>query len=190
MKTLYKFMRTGLLSDNGKEREWEIGKWRKEENIDICNKGFHASVNPAHALSYVPGEIIALVEVRGECITQSDKQCWSEMRIKKAWHWKKEDSVDFAIFAAEKVIDIFEKEYPNDDRPRKAIEAAKEYLKNPTKKNMNAAADAAYAAAYAARAAAYAASAVRAADNASAAIWKSLCEWMYGRIKTLEPYKK
>jgi rRNA-processing protein FCF1 len=66
--------------------------------------------------------------------------------------------VQYAIFAAEQVLDIFEKEYPDDKRPRKAIEAAKAYLKNPTEKNKNAAADAAAdAAAYAAYAAAYAA---------------------------------
>lgn len=66
--------------------------------------------------------------------------------------------IRYAIYAAEKVIKIFEEEYPDDNRPREAIRAAKRYLKNPTKKNANAAdaadaADAAYAAAYAADAA-------------------------------------
>ena len=56
-----------------------------------------------------------------------------------------EDKVGYAIYAAELVLDIFEAKYPDDDRPRKAIEAAKNYLKT------QAAADAAaYAAAYAA----------------------------------------
>lgn len=49
-KTLYKFLRTGLKSDNGENRDWGIGEWRKEENITICEKVFHASENPAHAL--------------------------------------------------------------------------------------------------------------------------------------------
>jgi len=71
--------------------------------------------------------------------------------------------IQYAIFAAESVIKIFEKKYPNDDRPRKAIEAAKEYLKNPSTENKKAAA---YAAAYAAYAAAYAA-----ADAADAAAY-------------------
>ena len=59
----------------------------------------------------------------------------------------------YAIYAAEQVIGIFEKKYPIDKRPRKAIEAAKAYLKRPcaeTKKAAYAAAYAAYAAAYAA----------------------------------------
>ena len=35
-----------------------------------------------------------------------------------------------AIFAAEQVIGIYEKQYPGDDRPRKVIEAAKKVLRN------------------------------------------------------------
>ena len=52
----------------------------------------------------------------------------------------------YAIYAAEQVIDIFEKAYPNDDRPRKAIEAARKYSKYSTKENQSAARSAAYAA--------------------------------------------
>jgi hypothetical protein len=69
-----------------------------------------------------------------------------------------------AIKAAEGVLPLFEKRRPGDDRPRKAIEAAKERLANPSKAD---AADAAYAA-YAAYAA-DAASAASAADAAYAA---------------------
>ena len=54
------------------------------------------------------------------------------------------DKIRYAIFAAEQVLGIFEKAYPNDKRPREAIEAAKAYLDG----NIKAAA--AYAAAHAA----------------------------------------
>ena len=81
--------------------------------------------------------------------------------------------VEYAIFAAEQVINLYEKKYPSDNRPRKAINAAKEWLKNPSNKNKNAAADAAadaaaYAAYAAAAAAADAAYAAYAADAAAA----------------------
>ena len=73
--------------------------------------------------------------------------------------------IQYAIFAAEQVIEFYEKKYPGDDRPRKAIESAKECLKQPTEENRSAARDAAWAAS-----AASAASAARAAwDAASAA---------------------
>ena len=65
----------------------------------------------------------------------------------------KTQKVQYAIFAAEQVIDIYEKKYPDDLRPRKAIEAAKSYLDNPCKKTK------AYAAAYVDDAAAAAAAA-------------------------------
>jgi hypothetical protein len=41
-------------------------------------------------------------------------------------------SVFLAIRFAERAFSIWEKEYPEDSRPRKAIEAAKEWLKNPS----------------------------------------------------------
>jgi len=76
--------------------------------------------------------------------------------------------VKYALFAAEQVLDIFEKKYPEDDRPRKAIEAAKAWLKNPCKETADAAANAADAAAdAAANAADAAANAAYAAANAA-----------------------
>ena len=41
--------------------------------------------------------------------------------------------IAYAIFAAEQVINIYEKKYPNNKRPREAIEAAKAVLQNDTK---------------------------------------------------------
>jgi hypothetical protein len=88
----------------------------------------------------------------------------------------------YAVFAARQVLDLFEKEYPGDNRPRAAIEAAEKYIAEPTEANKNAAyaayaaATAAYAA-YAAATAAYAAYAAaydaRAAAAAYAAYYAS-----------------
>ena len=99
---------------------------------------------------------------------------WSSWLLVRLMSHKQK--VQYAVFAAEQVIEIYEKKYPKDDRPRKAIEAAKAFIKDPSdnkKKATNvAAANAAYAAAvdtadtadtadvaYAAYAAAYAADA-------------------------------
>ena len=65
--------------------------------------------------------------------------------------------VKYAIYAAEQVLHIYENKYPDDKRPRLAIEAAKKYLKNPSAAVADAARAAADAAAYAAYAAARAA---------------------------------
>ena len=53
------------------------------------------------------------------------------------------DYVSYAVFAAEQVIDIYEKKYPDNKRPREAIEAAKRCIKDPSDKNKRAAAVAA-----------------------------------------------
>ena len=70
--------------------------------------------------------------------------------------------VQYAVYAAELVLPIFEGAYPDDKRPRLAIEAAKSWLENPTLENAATYAAAADAATNAARAA-------DAADGARAA---------------------
>jgi len=75
--------------------------------------------------------------------------------------------VEFAIFAAEQVIAIFEKKYPNDDRPRRAIQAAKDWRANPSVANEEACVLARRAAAAAADAAAADAADAAAADAAA-----------------------
>ena len=73
-------------------------------------------------------------------------------------------SVFLAVGLAEKALPIWEKKYPEDMRPRKAIEAAKEWLSNPS----DAAVIDAYIAYAAANAAANAANDAYAAANTAA----------------------
>ena len=102
------------------------------------------------------------------------------MQIIKAWQWTKEDSVAMAIYAAELVIDYYEMKSPNDSGPRKAIEAAKAWIANPTQDAADAADAAADAAAYAARAATYAAYAARLEMK------KKIQKWIIARLKEQE----
>jgi hypothetical protein len=150
MKYLWKSLTEGKKSLNGNV-EWKIGKWRKHDGeLSMCNSGFHASENIIDAMGYVNCFYLARVAVRGEHLEQNDKQVWSEMKAVKIYKWTKENSVRLAIFSAELVIDIFEKKYPSDKRPRQAIEAAKAYLKNPEDGSAYSAAHAAACAAHAA----------------------------------------
>ena len=195
-KKLYKFLRTGLKSQNGNHK-WEIGKWYKtKRELDICHIGFHASKTPLQAMEYVQGEVLAKVEVKGRSIKEDDKECWSDMRIVKAWNWEKKDSVSLSIFAAEKVLKNYEKAYPDDDRPRKAIEAAKKVLKADTEENRKMAArSAAWSAARSAESAARRAarSAAWSTESAERSARKklitSLDRWFLKRIKTLTEIK-
>jgi hypothetical protein len=164
---------------------------KSKENPDLCtndvvhgykNSNLALLLNPHHADIRNP----LLWEAEGEIVAEDWGKigCFSLTTIGKLpipeWYADKKKRkmvcVAFAILCAEAVLQHFEKDYPADDRPRKAIEAAKAYLKNPTVRAADAAArtaDAAYAAyaAYAARtayAAAYAADAAAYAADAAA----------------------
>ena len=182
MNYKWKFLQTGMKSSQG-ECTWKKGIWKHEDELSICKYGFHCSKEINQAFSFVQGEILARVAVKGKSIINDDKECWTDMKIVKAYKWGKMDSVELAIYAAELVIDIFEKEYPNDKRPRQAIEAAKSYVKNPTKENAyasNAASNAAYASYAASNAASYAASYAR------KELVQKIESWMVKRVKRLE----
>lgn len=136
---LWKALRADLKSENGNQT-WEIGKWCEfDGRLSMCSKGFHCSPRVIDAMQYVPLEILAQVEVDGNHLEDKNKSCWRKMRMVKAWRWTKKDSVALAIFAAELTLANFEKGYPDDKRPRQAIEAAKKVLEADTEENRSAA---------------------------------------------------
>ena len=95
---------------------------------------------------------------------------WANWLIVRVMERKQKNK--YAVFAAQQVLDIYEKKYPDDLRPRKAIDAALKCIGNDTEENRNAALAASGAAAGAAYAAAGAASgaASGAADYAADAL--------------------
>ena len=109
----------------------------------------------------------------------------------------KPQAVLLAVTCAEHVLEIFEKKYPGDKRPRLAIDSVKNWLANPTEENRKACRIAAYAAdtsaaayaAYAAAAAAYAAAADAASYAADAAADARLGErqWQADKIREIIP---
>ena len=178
---MYKTMLSGLESSNGNVL-WRLNKWKKHKGkLELCESGFHCSKRVIDAMHFVAPGYVTKVEVRGEHLKDKDKEVWSEMRVVKTYKWTKKDSLKLAIFSAELCIENFEKEFPNDDRPRKAIEAAKLVLKSDTAKNRSTAESAASAtwstvesaesavrsAASAARSVRSAASAARSAESAA-----------------------
>lgn len=81
-----------------------------------------------------------------KCLIESKRLDWANwLLVRLMTH---EQKVQYAIYAAEQVIEIYESKYPTDNRPRNAIEAAKQYLVAKDKKAADAA-YVAYAAAYA-----------------------------------------
>lgn len=127
------------------------------ESINACDEG------KDWVAKYEDKEPIAVIR----CLVADDKWEWANWLIVRIMDYKQH--VSYAIFAALQVIDIYEKQYPGDDRPRKAIEAAQRCVNNPTEENKSAAESAAWsAAAWSARSAAWS------AESARSAAWS---EW-------------
>ena len=166
----------------GKKQLVKVGKKIKVDpsKLELCSYGLHASLNPFDALSFVDWDntYICRVELSGTIIESSNKLCASERKV--LWMKKADKTLhEFACWCAEQVLPIFEKEYPDDNRPRLAIEAKRKWLK---KEISDDELDAAWAAAWAtawdakdawaaARAAAWAAARAAACDAAWAAAW-------------------
>ena len=167
MKTItaYKFVKEDMKSKNG-DQKWEVGKWYKHEGeLSICSSGFHACESPLSSLEYVYGDRWFVVEARGKIIRDGNKFVASEMRLVRELDVKK-ILVPFSYLCARRTLENFEKIFPKDDRPRKAIEAAEAYAKCPCEKHRSAALSVESAAWSAARSAE---SAVRSAMSAASA---------------------
>ena len=100
-------------------------------------------------------------------LIKDDKLEWANWLIVRVMDYNQ--YVQYAVYAAEQVIANYEKQYPEDKRPREAIEAAKKCIQNKTDDNISAADSAASAAS----AADSAASAARAADSAARAAYRA-----------------
>ncbi len=155
-------------------------KWLKEQTA--CQNG----IDWVAANKLIGLESKAFVQR----LIKADKLDWANWLITQIM--KKKQCVIYAVYAAEQVIGIYEKQYPKDNRLRQAIEAAKACIANPSKANNSAAwaacsaadsagsaADLVYSAYWAADSAYWAArsasgsadSAGSAADSAYSAYW-------------------
>ena len=176
----YKFVSEGLSScENLRSCEVDRPQWTPGVALTYNGKvrpydgGFHASSDLRSAFDNNLGDRLFEVEARGVVYGDGGLFAAKEMKLTREIDLKPL-SVEYAIGCAKRVLPNFEKKYPNDDRPRKAIEAAEKWLKEPTEENMLSAKyagfvafSAAWSAAGSTWSAGYAAdSAVAAADSA------------------------
>ena len=152
------------------------GPWLpKIENLLMCESGYHACKR-ADVFAWLNAQMF-VVELRGKKLKGGEKDCAQEMRFIKKLNANDKTYRLFACWCAAQVLPIFEKDYPDDKRPRNAIEVAKKFANGKATKDELAAAsaaarDAARAAARdAARDAARAAARAAARDAARAAAW-------------------
>ena len=187
----YKVLGKGGVACNGGKGKWYLpkndkpSKWMpKIEDIKPCENGYHLC-ELDDLLDWLNEEIYE-AEGRGKSIRDDNKTVFQEARlIRKCDGWNEKTARLFAADCAERVLPIYEKKYPDDDRPRKAIKAARKYANGKITKEQMAAADAAGAAAgAAARAAAWDAAGAAAGDAAGAAM-DAERKWQIERLQKI-----
>lgn len=118
------------LPTKNEDGSWTPGEWMpKIANLVPCQSGYHLC--RADQLVQWLHEEIYLAEWRGERVEAGDKFVVSECRLlKKLEAWNEKSARLFCCDCAEHVLHIFEAKYPNDMRPRRAIEAARAYAES------------------------------------------------------------
>ena len=190
---LYKALSADGCSCNGGHSKWNLpslqsdgtykpGRWMpRVTDINPCERGYHV-FSRKDILEWVNATLYE-AEIRGETIDNGDKTVAESARlIRPVSGWTDRTLRLHACRVAEDVLPIYEREYPDDDRPRKAIETARRHADGKaTDSELAAARDAARDAARAAEDAAWDA-AWAAADAAWAATWDAA--WSTARAAT------
>jgi hypothetical protein len=168
--TYYKWMLEGHLTGYQKT-SWPVAMraWTPEETPVLCQSGWHGcqSTDLIFHLPCAESFELFIVEGRGTCAVGEDKVAFAQMKlVERVGVCDQRLLRLFAADCAERVLPIFYKFLPNDQRPSLAIQAARDYANGKITGRRwatprDAARDAAYAstAANAAYAAPYAANA-------------------------------
>ena len=93
----------------------------------LCRVGLHASKRALDALDNAPGPFVSRVRLEGWIVAGDDKAC-ATRRVRLAGPVDVTRELRLcACDCAERVLPIFEREHPADDRPRKAVEVARRF---------------------------------------------------------------
>ena len=138
-------------------KQGKPGRWLpKVTDLKICASGWHGCKD-GNILEYLNANIYE-IETRGKVLEDNDKFAAQQIRlIRKCEGWNEVNARLFACDCAAHVLPIYEKEYPDDKRPRECIKVARKFAHGKaTREEMTAAVDAVGDAAWAAvRAAAW-----------------------------------
>ena len=135
METLYKVLGSNGKPYHGGAGTWSLpssdgpGDWMPPMEVIPCRSGYHLCRGAKHLIHWLGPEIYA-AESRGEVVEAENKVVAAEARlICRIETWNERVARLFAADCAEHVLHIFEAVYPNDKRPREAIEAARKYAR-------------------------------------------------------------
>ena len=135
MPDLYKVLGPRAQSIHGGRGAWNKptgkrpGKWMDEvESPHCCERGYHLVELYSLAEWLTADCTIYLAEGRGKSHSDgSGKTAYASARLVRRLYVSERDLRLFAADCAEHVLPIFYKLVPNDDRPAKAIQAARDF---------------------------------------------------------------
>lgn len=154
MKIYYKVLSENGEACHGGYGTWHLpngrrpGKWMPKITKPVCCvRGYHLVTR--EQLVWWLGPAIWIAEGRGARDTKEDKTAFEQARlIRRLERWNDTTARLFAADCAERVLPIYEKAYPGDDRPGRAIEASRAFVEGRIKETaLNRARDVARAAA-------------------------------------------
>jgi hypothetical protein len=156
MPNYYKFLNEdgSAIYGSGKwslPKDDQPGNWMPHvEELISCKSGYHLCRTEDLVIWLGPRLFVA--EVKGEVVETKDKiVCHQARLVKEVTTWNKTTAQQFAIECANHVLHIFEKAYPDDNRPRRALEVAQRFLDGDASEDeLRESGDAASAAAWAA----------------------------------------
>ncbi len=168
---IYKFLTAEMRSPIGTSQPWEIGLTvRVEGPLVPCENGLHGW--PISGLLNLTAERLVRVEVGAEYVWHGEgverkivARAMTPAELIEAYNDRTLRL--FAADCAERVLPLFERQQPNDDRPRRAIETARRFANGEATRDELAAA----------WAAAWAAARAAAGDAAGDAAWAAEREW-------------
>ena len=130
----YKVLKNDGSCVNGGSGKWHLpkrgkpGKWMPEiaGELELCANGYHIC-RPQDLVHWLD-EAIFEVEFDGEIVEGDNKCVVRKARlVRKAKTWNERTARLFAADCAEHVLHIYEKQHPDDYRPRKTIQAARDF---------------------------------------------------------------
>jgi hypothetical protein len=136
---LYKVLGTDGNACHGGSGKWHLpklqpdgtykpGQWMPRlTNIELCSRGYHLC-RRGDLLHWLNATIYE-AEADGRIIIGDDKVVVSRARLLRPLGWNEKTARLFAADCAEDCLPFWERYYPDDDRPRKAIAAARAYAR-------------------------------------------------------------
>ena len=137
---LYKILDAKGRPCNGGKGQWFLpkgnrpGKWMPFiENIVPCQSGYHLC-RQKDLLDWL-NETIWVAEARGGRVLCENKVVVRQARLIKKLTWNDQTARLFACDCARRVLYIYEKQHPEDSRPRKCIEVAEQFARGKASRN-------------------------------------------------------